>query len=66
MIENHTDLAEISNTLKVSGDQAKKIKAMYMLFTKHTPSEIARVLEMEVHEVESIKEENKDILASVA
>ena len=66
LIENHTDLAEISNILKVSGDQAKKIKAMYMLFTKHTPSEIARVLEMEIQDIEAIQEENKDILASVA
>ena len=37
-----------------------------MLFKMHTPDEIAQVLEMEIQEVESIKEENKDILASVA
>ncbi len=66
LIESNANLVEISEILKISKDQAKKTKAMYMLFTKHTPSEIAEVLDMEIQEVESIKEENKDVLASVA
>jgi len=66
LIESHTDLASISSTLNISKEQAKKIKAMYMLFTKHTPSEIAEALDMDMQEIELIQEENKDVLASVA
>lgn len=39
---------------------------MCLFFTKHTPSEIAKVLDMEIQEVESIQEAHKDVLTSVA
>ncbi|KOY83803.1 hypothetical protein I6G82_17705 [Lysinibacillus macroides] len=66
LMENEATLTEVANMLKISVEQAKKVKAMYLLFNKHAPIEIAEALDMEIQEVEFIEEANKEVLASVA
>ncbi|MFJ7669420.1 hypothetical protein ACIQXI_20320 [Lysinibacillus sp. NPDC097195] len=66
LIETGESDSVLCQKLDMSLEKIKKVKATYMLFKRHTPEEIAKVLEMDVNEVSTIQETNSNILAIVS
>jgi len=66
LLEIGESTSVVSQKLDMSLEKIKKVKATYMLFKRHTPEDIAKVLDMDVNEILTIQETNSDLLAIVS